>query len=167
MKNMLMIWLGLAVWAWGVENLEVSADKFEHLEKEKRAIFQGNAHATQGKSRIDARKFVVYFDEKGEAREYQALGKVRFEIIRPGRHIKGHCDRLIYKVAADTYRLSGHTYLQDLINHRTMSGKEIFLDNKKGRATAVSDRKGPVKFVFPMKDARGKGAKSGKKKEKR
>jgi lipopolysaccharide export system protein LptA len=156
--------LGLVVWAWGLENLEVSADKFEHIEKENKAIFLGNAHAVQGKSRIDAEKFVVYFDKEGETREYQALGKVRFEIVKPDRHIKGHCDRLIYNVPADTYRLSGHTYVQDLINQRTMSGKEIFLDNKKGRATAVSGRKGPVKFIFPMKDA---GKKSKKKKEKK
>jgi lipopolysaccharide export system protein LptA len=161
MRRAVAIWLGLAVWASAVENLEVSADKFEHLEKEKKAIFRGHAHATQGKSRIDARKFVVYFDDRGETREYQALGKVRFEIIKPNRHIKGRCDRLVYNVAADTYRLSGHTYLQDLINKRTMSGKEIFLDNRKGKATAVSDRKGPVKFVFPMKDTKG-----GKKKKK-
>ena len=155
--------LGLVVWAWGLENLEVSADKFEHIEKEKKAIFLGNAHAVQGKSRIDADKFIVYFDKEGETREYQALGKVRFEIVKPDRHIRGHCDRLVYNVPADTYRLSGHTYVQDLINHRTMSGKEIFLDNKKGRATAVSDRKGPVKFIFPMKDT----GKKSKKKEKK
>jgi lipopolysaccharide export system protein LptA len=163
MKRILFLGLGLAVCAWGLENLEVSADKFEHIEKEKKAIFLGNAHAVQGKSRIDADKFVVYFDKDGETREYQALGKVRFEIVKPDRHIKGHCDRLVYDVPADTYRLSGHTYVQDLINRRTMSGKEILLDNKKGRATAVSDRKGPVKFIFPMKDT----GRAGKKKEKK
>jgi lipopolysaccharide export system protein LptA len=157
MKRVLALWLGLLIWAWGAENLEVSADKFEHFEKEKKALFLGNAHATQGKSRIDAEQFTIYFDDEGETKEYQAKGKVRFEIIKPDRHIKGHCDRLVYNVPADTYRLVGHAYVQDLLNKRTMTGKEIFLDNKKGRATAKSDKKGPVKFIFPMKDAKGKG----------
>jgi len=162
MKRLMGV-LVLAI-SWGyaaspVENLEVSADRFEHIEQEKRAIFEGNAHALQGKSRIDARKFIVYFDDKGEAKEYQAIGDVRFEIVKPGRHIKGRCDRLIYKVAAETYRLVGHTALKDLINKRSMSGDEIFLDNKRGRASAASHKKGPVKFVFPIKDATGKSKK--------
>lgn len=161
MKRALGIWLLLAMGVWAAENLEVTADKFEHLQKEKKAIFLGHAHARQGKSRIDAEKFVVFFDDKGGTREYQAMGTVRFEIVRPGRHIKGHCDRLIYNVSKETYRLIGHTQVEDLINHRTMSGQEIFLDNKKGLATAVSDRKGPVKFIFPIQDAKG-GKRKGK-----
>ncbi len=155
MRRVVAIWMGAILAVWAVENLEVTADRFEHLDKEKKAIFEGHAHASQGKSRIDARKFVVYFDEKGETKRYEALGGVRFEIVKPGRHIEGRCDRLVYRVAADTYRLSGHTYLKDLLNHRTMSGKEIFLDNKRGLTTAVSGKKGPVKFIFPMKDAKG------------
>ena len=154
MWKILSVWLVAAVWVWAVENLEVSADRFEHLEKEKKAVFQGHAHATQGKSRIDARKFVVYFDDKGETREYRAIGDVRFEIVKPQRHIKGRCDRLVYNVPEDTYRLLGKAKVEDLLNKRTMSGEEIFLDNKTGRASAKSDRKGPVRFIFPMKDAK-------------
>ncbi len=142
---------------WGAENLEVTADRFTHLEKEQKAIFEGHAHATQGKSRIDARKFIVNFDKDGNARVYQAISGVRFEIVKaPDRHIKGSCDRLVYRVAEDTYRLIGHAYVNDLVNKRVMKGQEIYLDNKKGLATAKSGKKGPVKFVFPMKDATGK-----------
>jgi len=159
MWRVLAILMLVAGWSRAADNLEVSADKFEHFEKEKKAVFQGNAHATQGKSRIDARKFVVYFDEKGETREYQALGRVRFEIIKPQRHIKGHCKRLVYNVPKDTYRLMGGARVEDLINKRTMSGEDIFLDNKTGRATAKSDRKGPVKFIFPIKDTQKKKGK--------
>jgi len=148
---------------WGADNLEVTADRFTHLEKEQKAIFEGHAHAAQGRSRIDARKFVINFDKKGNARIYRAIGRVRFEIIKaPDRHIKGSCDRLVYRVAEDTYRLVGHAYVDDLINKRIMKGQEIYLDNKKGLATAKSGRKGPVKFVFPMKDATGKKKKKGK-----
>ena len=160
MRRVVAIWLGAVLAVWAVENLEVMADKFEHLDKEKKAIFEGHAHATQGKSRIDAKRFVIYFDEKGETKRYEASGGVHFEIVKPDRHIQGSCDRLVYRVAADTYRLSGHTQVKDLINQRTMSGNEIFLDNKRGLTTAVSGKKGPVKFIFPMKDA-----KSGKSKK--
>ncbi|WP_292658328.1 lipopolysaccharide transport periplasmic protein LptA [Nitratifractor sp.] len=153
-----MLWgMTAASLLWGAENLEVTADRFTHLEKEQKAIFEGHAHAMQGKSRIDAKKFIVNFDKEGNARVYQAIGHVRFEIVKaPDRHVKGSCDRLIYRVAEDTYRLVGHADVNDLINKRIMKGQEIYLDNKKGLATAKSGHNGPVKFVFPMKDATGK-----------
>ena len=141
---------------WSAENLEVTADRFTHLEKEQKAIFEGHARASQGKSRIDARKFIINFDKKGNARIYQAIGGVRFEIVKaPERHIKGRCERLVYRISEDTYRLVGHAYVNDLVNRRIMKGEEIYLDNKKGLASAKSGKKGPVKFVFPMKDATG------------
>ena len=162
MKRSFFLYLLAGFCLWGAENLEVTADKFEHLEKEQKAIFEGHAHATQGKSRIDADRFVLLFDKEGQTREYRALGHVRFEIIKPQRHIKGRCNRLVYNVQRDTYLLAGKALVNDLINHRTMSGSEIFLDNKTGRASAKSGHKAPVKFVFPMKDATGK-KKQGKK----
>ncbi len=162
MKRSFFLYVLASFCVWGAENLEVTADKFEHLEKEQKAIFDGHAHATQGKSRIDADRFEIFFDKEGEAKEYRALGHVRFEIIKPQRHIKGACDRLTYEVKGDTYLLVGKASVNDLINHRTMNGAKIFLDNKTGRASASSEGKGPVKFVFPMKDATGK-KKQGKK----
>ncbi|ADV46202.1 lipopolysaccharide transport periplasmic protein LptA [Nitratifractor salsuginis] len=150
------IFLSLMAIVWGAENLEVTADKFTHLEKEQKAIFQGHAHATQGASWIKAKKFVVYFDKENNAKEYQAMGNVNFEIVKkPDRDVKGQCDKLLYKVAEDSYRLIGHAVVDDRVNHRLMKGDEIFLDNKRGLARATSGKKGPVKFVFPMKDAQG------------
>jgi len=160
-----IVWMTAAAsLLWGAaESLEVTADRFTHLEKEQKAIFEGHAHAAQGKSRIDARKFIVNFDKEGNARVYQAIGGVRFEIVKaPDRHIKGSCERLVYRVDEDSYRLIGHAYVNDLVNKRIMKGEEIYLDNKKGLATAKSGKKGPVKFVFPMKDATGKKKKKGK-----
>jgi len=135
------------------ESLEVTADRFTHVESEHRAVFEGHAHATQGKSRIDARKFIVLFDANNTAREYRAIGKVRFEIVRPNQHVKGSCDQLTYRVAEETYLLQGHAKIDDLLNKRKMQGEEVFLDNKQGRASAKSNHKGPVKFIFQMKDA--------------
>jgi|GEM_PF-220348 len=131
--------------------LEVSADRFTHVEAEHKAVFEGHAHAVQGKSRVDADRFIVYFDKRNNAREYRAIGHVRFEIVRPDQHVKGHCAKLTYRVQEETYRLKGGARLTDLLNHREMQGEEIFLDNKKKLATAKSDKKGPVKFIFQMK----------------
>ncbi len=141
--------------------LEVSADRFTHVASEHRAVFEGNAHAKEGKSRIDARKFIVYFDANNSAKEYRAIGDVRFEIVRPDQHVKGRCDRLTYRVDKETYRLSGNARVIDLLNKRRMQGEEIFLDNKNHSASAKSGREGPVKFIFQMED------KSKKKKQKR
>lgn len=131
--------------------LEVTADRFTHVEAEHKAVFDGHAHAVQGKSRVDADRFIVYFDKGNSAREYRAIGHVRFEIVRPDQHVKGRCAQLTYRVAEETYRLKGDAHLNDLLNYREMQGEEIFLDNKKKLATAKSDKKGPVKFIFQMK----------------
>lgn len=161
MKSLLLlISLMLLVQA---ESLEVSADKFTHIDKEHRAVFEGNAHATQGKSRIDAKKFIVYFDNNNTATEYQAIGNVRFNIVRPDQHVKGRCRHLTYRVKEETYLLEGNAKLVDLLNKRQMEGERVFLDNKTGRASAKSGNKGPVKFIFEMKDSGKKKTKSKKK----
>ncbi len=63
------------------EPLEVTSDKFISDEKKHLAIFEGNAKAIQGKSKILAKKFVVYLDRNNTAKEYQAVNNVNFEII--------------------------------------------------------------------------------------
>lgn len=152
----IIVFLAGALLLWGSENLEITADKFTHVEKEHKAIFEGHARATQGASWIRARKFIVYFDADNNAKEYRALGGVNFEIIkRPNRDIKGHCDKLIYNVKADNYSLIGHAIVNDRINKRIMKGAKIFLDNRRGLATATSGKRGPVKFVFPIKEIGG------------
>jgi len=142
--------LSTSVWA---EDLEVTADKFTHLESQNKAVFEGHAHATQGKSWINADKFVIFFDQNNTAKQYRAIGNVDFEIDRPQQHVKGKCQKLTYTVAAETYLAEGNATLNDLLNHRQMYGDEIFLDNLNRKASAKSNHKGPVKFIFQMKDA--------------
>ncbi len=134
------------------EQLEVTADKFTHIEKENKAIFEGHAHAINDKSRVDADRFVIYLDKNNKTKEYHAVGHVRFEIIKPDQHVKGSCDRLIYNVIKETYRLKGHAKIKDILNGREMSGDEVYLDNLKKEAKAKSHHKKPVKFIFQMKD---------------
>ncbi len=159
MKKIAAILL-LTIFALGAEEapLEVKADHFTNIDKEKKAIFEGHAHATQGKSWIKGDKFIVFFDQDGNARKYQAIGNVNFEIIKPEQHVKGKCGRLTYQVTNDTYLLEKHAVLDDLLNKRKMEGEKIFLDNKGGRATAESGKKGPVKFIFQMKETKKSGS---------
>jgi len=158
-----LLFLWITGWIYA-ESLEVTADNFTHIDKEHRAVFEGNAHATQGKSRIDAKKFIVYFDNNNTAREYQAIGNVRFNIVRPDQHVKGSCRHLTYRVQEETYLLEGNAKLVDLLNKRQMEGERVFLDNKTGRASAKSGKQGPVKFIFQMKDS-GNGKKTKPKKK--
>ncbi len=150
----------LASSLWGAQNLEVTSDNFTNLDKEHKAIFVGHAHATQGKSKIDANKFIVNFDEDGNAKVYQAIGNVRFEIFKAsGSHTKGRCNHLYYWANKDTYKLIGNAKVEDLVKKRTITGQEIFLDNKRGLSTAKSNHSGPVKFTFPMNSSHKKGKK--------
>jgi len=136
------------------QNLEITADKFTHIESENKAIFEGHAIAKDGKSSVRADRFVIYLDKNNKAKMYNALGHVRFEIIKPNQHVKGRCNSLIYKVTKEVYILKGHAYLEDILNKRTMSGDELYLDNLKKEAKAKSDHKKPVKFIFQLKDVK-------------
>ncbi len=157
MKKEIIGLMLLASSLWGAQNLEVTSDHFTNLDKEHKAIFEGHAHATQGKSKIDAKKFIVNFDEDGNAKVYQAIGNVKFEIFKAsGSHTKGRCDHLYYWADKDAYKLIGHAHVEDLVNKRTITGQEIFLDNKRGLSTAKSNHKGPVKFTFPMNNPSSK-----------
>jgi len=155
-RILLLCWIGWCAAAGAGESLEVTADRFTHIEQEHKAIFEGHARAVQGKSRIDAKKFIVLLDANNTAREYQAIGNVRFEIVKPQQHVKGSCTRLYYRVAEETYRLKGNARVEDLLNHRKMSGEEVFLDNRRKKASAVSERNRPVRFIFQMNDAEKK-----------
>jgi len=133
------------------ESLEITADNFTHIESQKKAIFEGNAKAKEGKSKITANKFIVYFGKGNQAREYQAVGNVKFDINQKKQHVKGSCKKLIYKVQEETYLLEGNAKLVDVINNREMEGERLFLDNKNGKAYAKSNKKRPVKFIFEIK----------------
>jgi lipopolysaccharide export system protein LptA len=145
------------------EPLEVVSDKFASDENKHIAIFEGNAKATQGKSWIKAKKFIVFLDKNNSAKEYRAIKDVTFEIIKPKQHVKGSCDLLIYKVKSDTYTLEGNASVNDLLNKRKMSADRLILDNKHSRARAVSKKKGPVKLIFEVNDATVSGNKKNKK----
>ena len=136
------------------QQLEVTADRFTHVEKENKAIFEGNAHAIEGKSRVDADRFVIFLDKNNEAREYLAKGNVSFEIVKPDQHVKGSCKELIYYVSRETYLLKGGAHIVDMLNKREMIGEELFLDNRKKEAKARSDHRAPVKLIFQMKEAK-------------
>jgi lipopolysaccharide export system protein LptA len=162
MKTLIFIIL-LAVTIQAKPPLEVISDKFSSNENKHIAVFEGNAKATQGKSWIKAKKFIVYLDKNNSAKEYRAIGDVSFEIIKPKQHIKGVCNLLIYRVKSDSYTLEGNATVDDILNKRKMSADRLFLDNKNSFAKAISKKKGPVKLIFQMDDATGNKKKTDKK----
>ena len=154
---MLKIFFGLTLILMSLlakEPLEVISDKFASDEKKHIAIFEGNATATQGKSWIKAKKFIVYLDKNNSAREYRAIKDVTFEIIKPKQHVTGSCDLLIYGVKGDTYTLEGNASVNDVLNKRKMRADRLILDNKNSTAKAISKKKGPVKLIFQMNDVK-------------
>jgi lipopolysaccharide export system protein LptA len=136
----------------GGEPLEVTSDRFTSDEKKHLAIFEGNAKATQGESRILAQKFIVYLDKNNSAKEYKAVGGVTFEIIKPKQHIKGRCKELKYRVKEDIYTLEGDAVVNDILNKRKMSADRLVLDNKNSTAEAISKKRRPVKLIFQVND---------------
>ncbi len=131
--------------------LEVTADNFYHKEGEQKAVFSGNVIVTQEQNKITADTITVLLDEKGEAKEYIATGKVHFTLKSPKRDVVGTCDKLTYYPIEDQYVLEGNVYMKDRLNDREVFGDEVIIDNKKGTSYANSKGKKKVKFIFKVK----------------
>jgi len=133
------------------DDLQVTANNFYHKEGDRKAIFSGNVVVTQGENRITSDKITVLLDEKGDAKEYIAIGNVKFTLKSPKRYIVGKCDRLLYFPVEDKYILIGNVYMKDKLNDREVYGDEIIIDNKHGTSYANSKGKKKVKFIFKVK----------------
>ncbi len=132
-------------------NLEVTADNFYHKDGEKKAIFSGNVVITQGNNKINSSKIIILLDNKGEAKEYIAIGNVKFILKSLKRDIQGKCNKLIYYPIEDKYDLIGNVYIKDNLNDREIFGDEIIIDNKHQSSYAKSKGKNKVKFIFKVK----------------
>ncbi len=132
-------------------NLEITSDDFFYKDGDNKATFSGHVVAKEQKNLINSNKLIVYLDKDSEAKKYEAIGNVYFEIVNSKKDINGTCNKLTYLPKEDKYILVGKVVIEDRKNKRKVFGDEVIVDNKKGTSYANSKSKKPVKFIFKVK----------------
>jgi len=134
------------------QSVDISSTQMEANQSSKTVSFLGNAKVTQGDSWIFADKIIVYFNENNQTKSYNAIGNVKFELIKDKAHYKGYAKELIYKPQKQQYTIKGNAKIDDVINKRVIKGDIITLDMTTGNAKVKGSSKKPVKFIFEMEN---------------
>jgi len=134
------------------QSVDISSTQMEANQTSKTVSFLGNAKVIQGDSWIFADKIIVYFNENNQTKKYDAIGNVRFELIKEKSHYKGNAKELIYKPLKKEYTIKGNAKIDDIINKRVIKGDMITLDMTTGNAKVQGSSKKPVKFIFEMEN---------------
>jgi len=151
LKNILYFYFILVGVSYA-QSVDISSTQMEANQSSKTISFLGNAKVVQDDSWIFADKIIVYFDENNQTKSYNAIGNVKFELIKDNSHYKGYAKELIYKPLKQQYTIKGNANINDVVNKRVIKGDSITLDMTTGNAKVKGSSKKPVKFIFEMEN---------------
>jgi lipopolysaccharide export system protein LptA len=117
-------------------------------------VYTGNAVMVQGQRRLQASRIEVRI-KNGEVHEAEAYGDPAR--VRQGEEMKGHAQRVVYKVAEDAIRLYDKAFL--FHQGRTVKGAELRYQLESRRVEASGTKQERVRMVIPQEDT-GRGEKN-------
>ena len=133
------------------QKLEVKADKFIAKDSQNRVSFLGNAHISQGGTRIDADKIIIEFADDDTTKQYEAKGRVKFILKIKTVHYTGKCQSMKYVPSRHIYILRGRVSLQDKKRHRSIIGEHIEIDIKQKSFIINGKKQKQAKLIFNIK----------------
>jgi len=141
----------LSVTSLMAQKVEIDSKSFFAKDSLKEAHFVDDVHIQQEKSWMKCDEAIVYFDENNQTIQYDCIGSVTFEIIRPTQHYKGKAQKVSYYPDTSTYLFAGDAIIDDLFNKRHMAGNIVVVNTLTSDAQINSAKKKPVKFIFDLK----------------
>ncbi len=132
--------------------VDIKANYFHANNILKVAYFEGNARIKEGVNRFNADKIVVYFNKRKKATKYEAIGRVKFDLVEHGIHYIGKAEKITYSPNSSKYYFHGGVVLRDLTNNRKIEANSISLDLKTGLADIKGGNRKPVHFIFEIED---------------
>jgi lipopolysaccharide export system protein LptA len=130
------------------EKIEVTSKNFYAKDAENRAEFVGDVVIKQDNSWVKSDRAIVYFNDKNETIQYDAIGKATFEIIKAPSHYKGQAEKLTYYPDSSKYLLAGDAIVNDLIKERVVKGNTIIVNPVTGESYVKGNTDKPIKFIF-------------------
>lgn len=147
--SILLFMIGLSVLY--AEKLEITADKFIAKDADKAVRFLGNAQIIQGKTKVNAARIIVYFNEDNSTQKYSALGGVRFHIKKSAANYQGSCSEMLYFPKKKMYILKGNVKVKDRQNQRDITASKVEIHSKTGAFSIEGSKKTAAKLTFEMK----------------
>ena len=78
------------------QKVQITSESFYAKDSEKQVHFINDVLVKQGKSWIHSDKVIVYFDDKNQTIQYDAIGSATYEVFKGKNHYKGHSDKVTY-----------------------------------------------------------------------
>jgi len=148
----LILIITIFITSLSASKVEIVSESFYTDEKENRVYFVDDVKVKKEKDSLNSNLLIVYFNDNNETKSYKATGNVRFEIYKSNIHYKGSAKSVEYIVKTSKYIFINKAIIHDLTNNRDISGDEIILYSKSGKAIIKSISKNPSKFIFEMED---------------
>jgi len=115
--------------------LDIEADHVDVLDAEKRIIWRGNVHASQGDSSLHANRIEVYYtgveggEGWGDIDRIEAFEDVHY--VTPAQRARG--DRGVYLLSEETITLTGDVWITQ--NENTISTNRFVTDLVTGNSS--------------------------------
>ena len=154
MNRLLASLVLLGAIATHAEELKVVAKSFEADEQKGYSIFKGDVIITKGSDEINASKVTVYMDQERKPTRFIAEGNVAFAISTlNGDRYSGKAQELRFFPQEKAYHFYTDVHIRQLNKQKEITGDEVVVDLKAGRAVAKGGEKKPVMMIFNIEDA--------------
>jgi lipopolysaccharide export system protein LptA len=143
--------------------VDISADRNENFQQQRKSIWQGNVVAIQGDQKLLTPLLTVYFSDSAARTQQSAsaapnMGKIdRMEAEGPVYLVtstqKAQADHATYIAATDTVIMTGNVVL--LQDKNVVKGEKLVIEHATGHSTLYASPKtenGRVRGVFYPKD---------------
>jgi len=132
------------------EKVQITSESFYARDADRQVHFIDDVMVKQGQSWIHSDRVIVYFNDKNETIQYDAIGRATYEVIKDKNHYKGHSDKVTYYPETSIYMFTGRAVIHDLNSNRDVHGNIVVINSITGDSDVKSSGKEPVKFIFDV-----------------
>jgi len=132
------------------EKVQITSESFYARDAERQVHFINDVLVKQGQSWIHSDRVIVYFNDNNETIQYDAIGRVTYEVFKGKNHYKGHSDKVTYYPDTSIYMFTGKAVIYDIANNREVNGNIVVINSITGDSDVKSTGKAPVKFTFDV-----------------
>lgn len=132
------------------QKVQITSESFYAKDAEKQVHFIDDVLVKQGKSWIHSDRVIVYFNDKNETIQYDAIGNATYEVFKEKNHYKGNSNKVTYYPETSVYMFTGEAIINDIANNRQIIGNIVVVNSITGDADVKSTGKAPVKFTFDI-----------------
>lgn len=133
------------------EELKIQANSVQTNQKDGVSIFEGDVRIKKGADELNASKITIYTDENNQPTQFISEGNSSFVLMtQDGATYKGKAQKVIYLPKVKEYHFYEDVHLQQTDEKKEITGEEVVLKIKDGKAYAKGAKKEPVIVIFEL-----------------